>query len=182
MCRPRTVGVAYVTVGTGRSAVTRRPTTARSALAHLRRGDRGAAAIEFALVVPWLFVVVFGIVDFGLAMNSQIVINNAAREGARVASLGGSFDATITAAKNAEIGLTGTAPTTAAVCKLADTTACPGGSSGWAAGNSNAAPSGSNVTVTVTYIYAWLTPFWQLIPGWKSTSMTITRTSTMRVE
>ena len=181
MCRPWTVGVAYVTVGTGRSAATRRPTTARSALAHLRRGDRGAAAVEFALIVPVLLVVVFGIIDFGLLMNSSSLLSNAAREGARVASLGGSYDATVAAAKSTEQGLIGTVPTPTATCILSGGGACPGGASGWAAGNSNSAPTGASVTVSITYAYTWITPIVRLIPGWKS-SITISRASTMRVE
>ncbi len=52
--------------------------------------DRGAAAVEFALVLPLLLLVVFGLVDFGRAYNMQIMLTQAAREGVRVAALGGS--------------------------------------------------------------------------------------------
>lgn len=43
--------------------------------------------MEFALVAPLLFLLAFGIVDFGRAMFYQNEITNAAREGARVAIL-----------------------------------------------------------------------------------------------
>lgn len=51
--------------------------------------DRGAAAVEFALVLPLLLLLIFGLIDFGRALNEQIVLTQAAREGARVAALGG---------------------------------------------------------------------------------------------
>ncbi len=53
-----------------------------------RTGDeRGAALVEFALCLPLLLVVIAGIVDFGFAFQRYEVITNAAREGARLASL-----------------------------------------------------------------------------------------------
>ena len=57
-----------------------------------RRGagsDRGAAAVEFALLLPLLLLIVFGIVDLGRAINAQITLTQAAREGARVLALPG---------------------------------------------------------------------------------------------
>src|SRR4051794_35629646 len=45
--------------------------------------DRGAAAVELALVLPVLMLLVMGIVQFGLAFNRQISLSGGAREGAR---------------------------------------------------------------------------------------------------
>ena len=45
--------------------------------------ERGAAAVEFALVLPLLLALVFGIVEFGWTFNQQISLSNAARESAR---------------------------------------------------------------------------------------------------
>jgi Flp pilus assembly protein TadG len=156
---------------------------ARPAVRTRRDGERGAAAVEFALLSPLLLILVFGIIDFGLAMNAQIIIGNAVREGARAAALGASYDDTIAAAQRAESGVVGTVPTPTATCKLADsTTDCPVGSTGWATGltNHNPAPSGSTVTVSITFVYKWITPI-QMIPG-LSSSLTFTRTSSMKVE
>lgn len=41
------------------------------------------AAIEMAIVLPLLMVILFGIINFGTIFYNQIVITNAAREGAR---------------------------------------------------------------------------------------------------
>lgn len=48
-----------------------------------RRGERGAAAIEFALVLPVLLLLVIGLIEFSRLYNIQISLSNAAREGAR---------------------------------------------------------------------------------------------------
>jgi Flp pilus assembly protein TadG len=47
------------------------------------RGEQGAAAVEFAIVLPLLLVILFGIVEFGLLLYDQAMITNASREGAR---------------------------------------------------------------------------------------------------
>lgn len=49
--------------------------------------ERGAALVEFALVVPLLSLFLFGIVQFGMAYDKQQSINSAAREGARAAAI-----------------------------------------------------------------------------------------------
>ena len=53
------------------------------------RGEEGAAAVEFALVVSLLFVLLFGIMEFGLAFFELQNLRSASREGARAASIGG---------------------------------------------------------------------------------------------
>jgi Flp pilus assembly protein TadG len=49
--------------------------------------DRGATAVEVALLMPILLLLVMGIVDFGRALHAQVTLTQAAREGARVAAL-----------------------------------------------------------------------------------------------
>ena len=46
-------------------------------------GERGAAAVEFAIVATLFFCLVFAIIDFGFAFHSWNNTANAAREGAR---------------------------------------------------------------------------------------------------
>jgi len=48
-----------------------------------RQYDDGAAAVEFALVVPLLLLLVFAIMSFGIVFAQQIALNNGVRQGAR---------------------------------------------------------------------------------------------------
>jgi Flp pilus assembly protein TadG len=52
------------------------------------RNEKGASAVEFALVLPIFVMVIFGIFQFGIAFNNWIAITHAAREGARLAAVG----------------------------------------------------------------------------------------------
>ena len=54
-----------------------------------RRNRRGAAAVEFAIVAPVFFLLIFGMIEFGRMVMVQQVITNASREGARIAVLDG---------------------------------------------------------------------------------------------
>ena len=49
--------------------------------------DRGAAAVEFALVLPLLIAILLGVIEFGFAFNTQISLTQAAREGVRLEAL-----------------------------------------------------------------------------------------------
>ncbi|MEX2175713.1 MAG: TadE/TadG family type IV pilus assembly protein [Pirellulaceae bacterium] len=54
-----------------------------------RRNRRAAAAVEFAIVAPVFFLLVFGMIEYGRMVMVQQVITNASREGARRAVLDG---------------------------------------------------------------------------------------------
>lgn len=51
-----------------------------------RRPRRGAAAVEFAIVVPLLLMFVLGIIEYGRMLQVANVTTNASREGARYAA------------------------------------------------------------------------------------------------
>jgi len=52
-----------------------------------RRQRRGAAAVEFAIVAPLFFLLVFGMIEYGRMVMVRQVLTNASREGARVGVL-----------------------------------------------------------------------------------------------
>jgi Flp pilus assembly protein TadG len=82
----------------GRMAVGGR---ARSRFGPCLRGEHGTAAVEMALILPILILLVFGIISFGHAFNLQQDLNASIREGARAASVGGSSSDIQTAVDNA---------------------------------------------------------------------------------
>lgn len=54
-----------------------------------RRAGRGQSLVEFALVAPLFFTILFSIIEFGRAVYYVQMLNNAAREGARYAIVHG---------------------------------------------------------------------------------------------
>lgn len=86
---------------------------------HLHGGaERGASAVEFALVLPLLVLILFGIIELGRLYNMQISLTGAAREGARVMAISNDWtaaeSATIAAAPS--VSPTPTASRTPATC------------------------------------------------------------------
>jgi Flp pilus assembly protein TadG len=54
----------------------------------MRRSEEGASAVEFAIIAPLLFMLLFGIIGFGLAFLQVQSIRTAVREGGRVVATG----------------------------------------------------------------------------------------------
>ena len=52
-----------------------------------RKREDGQSLVEFALVLPIFFLVLFAIVDFGMAFHAWITVTNSAREGGRLGSV-----------------------------------------------------------------------------------------------
>ena len=66
-----------------------------------RKKRRGAAAVEFAVVAPLFFLMIFGMIEFGRMIMVQQLLTNASREGARLGVLDGSTMADVrTSVKN----------------------------------------------------------------------------------
>jgi Flp pilus assembly protein TadG len=109
---------------------------------------KGAAAVEFAIIAPLLFTIIFGIIEFGLLFFDKQVITNASREGARYGILWSPTrptDVEITArvlTYTANHLVTFGAPTTPTVA-ISRTGVWPG-------------TSGDALSVTVTYPYNFL--------------------------
>jgi len=55
----------------------------------LRKGEHGQALVEMALVLPLFFLLLFGVMEMGRIGYAYITVCNAARAGARTATIGG---------------------------------------------------------------------------------------------
>lgn len=102
------------------------------------RRERGAAAVEMAIVMPILLLVIAGIVDFGRMYFTQVVITNAAHEGVRAAVSGSLPPASVSARVNA--ALLGLSPSSATITTNPSSSPCA---------------SGTNVVVSVQYPFDW---------------------------
>jgi hypothetical protein len=66
----------------------------------LGRDQRGTALVEFALIAPLLFLLLFGIVDFGRALNYYNQMTQLAGQGARAAAVNRAPDGTALSSSN----------------------------------------------------------------------------------
>ena len=64
---------------------------------------RGAAAVEFAVILPLLLMILFGILEFGRILYVNQALSWAAREGARVAALPGTTNTIVSDVVNEKL-------------------------------------------------------------------------------
>jgi Flp pilus assembly protein TadG len=77
------------------------PSRRFSSTRRLARSERGTALVEFALIAPLLFFLVFGIIEFGRALNYYNDLTQLAGQGARAAIVSRNPDSTAVGTANA---------------------------------------------------------------------------------
>ena len=107
---------------------------------HNKDRERGAAVVEFALIVPLLLLLVLGIAEFGRAYNVQTTLSGAARAGVRVMALQNDATAAKTATKSAAV------PLALSDAQIVVSANCP-------------TTGTANATVTVSYPMVFITNF-----------------------
>ncbi|KWV52970.1 hypothetical protein AS156_09380 [Bradyrhizobium macuxiense] len=146
-------------------------------LGHFRDNTRGAAAIEFGVLVPLLTLMVISVVDVGLAVYRKMQVEDAAQAGVEYAVAHG-FDANgisaaVANATNSTAITANPGPTKYCGCATASGvnsmtcgSVCPGG-----------ALAGTYTTVTAQALY-WTIINYQVVP----TSYSISMQSTVRLQ
>lgn len=118
------------------------------------KSEKGQSLVEFALVLPVLLLLLFGIVDFGRIFHIYLTMDHAGREAARAASIG----------KTKE--------------EITNTAVRYGESINLDGDNVFISPSGNEVTIKIDYTATLLTPiFGDLIE-----EIPLSDSTTMRVE
>lgn len=136
------------------------------------RRERGAALVEFALIMPLLMILILGTMDFGFMINRDSLINSAAKEGARegaVNPVAADMEAVV---RSTLADLDQTALTVTISCRKPDATAC--------ATFAADAESGGVAIVKVDFDYKWLS-FAPRAIGLGPTH-TLSKTIEMRIE
>lgn len=145
----------------------------------VRRGERGAALVEGAIVLPLLLLIGVCIFEFGRAFQTWEVLTNAAREGARIAALPGTTDTQVRTrvqlyATNGAVAVP-TGGWTSAIGVNRSTTIDMGG---------GLTALGSTVSITYPYNFMVLHPVAQLVLSSTTlgNAITLHATATMRNE
>ncbi len=126
------------------------------------KSQNGQSLVEFAIVVPMLLILVFGIAEFGRAWMTRNILTGAAREAVRVLAVPAPTGGVSAASTRANDILTSAGITTATVSVV-----------------DAAGPFGA-VTVTVNYNFPVVVV--GFIPGLSSSTFPLSSTTTMRRE
>ena len=147
--------------------------------------SKGIATVELAIVLPWLIILLFGILEMGLMFSSWLHLKTTAREGARAAAVGATPAEIYT--RMAAVG--GALDTSELSATLEYRQYVAGGSWGaWTTlgsdGYNNTAPAASHVRVTLSYNHKLAIPglFRRLADDPEQATKTLQAQVTMRRE
>lgn len=105
--------------------------------------ERGAAAVEFAIILPLLVLLLMGIIEFSRAYNAKEGLTYAVREGARELAINNDPDSAVAVTEARAIALD------PAQLSVPTPAACP------------ASPAATDTaTVNATYSFAYNIPLW----------------------
>ena len=134
------------------------------------KNERGAALLETAVTLPIVLMICVGVFEFGRAYQTWQVLTNAAREGARVAAVGGTTDHDVEAAVRSYM----------AAERLGNAGVAPIGVNRKVVLGSN---TGSEVTIQYPFTFILLDPAVRFVrPATTGEPLTMSAVATMRNE
>jgi Flp pilus assembly protein TadG len=142
-----------------------------------RQRCRGASLIEFVIVMGLMFLLLFGVMEFGFMMSTAMTVNAAAQQGARAAALGKN---STTAVNNGLTGLKSSGTAGQPGYRTVTVEYAPNGSTSWSTTVPNPLTSNYQVRATVTYNYKTLTFVGDSLPGTTNGIRTLTGQAVMR--
>jgi Flp pilus assembly protein TadG len=155
----------------------RKPVAIRGVARDYSGREYGIAALEFVLILPFLLMVLIGIIDMTLLLHDEMVLTNAAREGARY---GVAYRATLASVSQIQAvvsNYTAGSLISSSASTQPTITVTPANQ------NTTNTASGQPLQVTVTYVYKGIVigTFLNLLPG-GSSGITLTASSVMLYE
>ena len=133
------------------------------------KSEKGQSLVEFALILPFLILLLFGIVDFARAFHAYLTLDHTGREVARLMSIGSEADVIDQKITSTTIGL----DTSNNKLKIE-----------YPNGKTNLA-SGTEAKVILTYTFSFITPLVSVLDAFFNTKFSeppISDTTVMRVE
>ena len=150
--------------------------------------DSGSAAVELAVALPLLVLILAATIDFSRVFHIAMALTDAARAGAQygAANTANSVNtATMQTTATGATSVSGISANAARICRCATDTGTFSDTSGTVndctTAEATACPGGHRVMmVTVTTTKTFSTIFTSVLPG-AASSITLTRTATLRV-
>jgi len=140
------------------------------------RGQRGAVAVEFAIIMVPLFLMLIGAIEFGRVYSQLQVYQGGAREGSRCAAVQAAGAAPCTIYGSIQSHLAGYAVPPSV------TVAVSGGATATATSANPNPPSCTAMTRGETVTVSWPQTFQLNIPFWSNASITRTIVGVFRCE
>jgi Flp pilus assembly protein TadG len=124
-----------------------------------RERQSGAAVVEFALVLPVLFLVLFGAVQFGWLMNNYLLLTDAASVGAHLLAAERGYTTPYSDTEAAVLAATSTMKNTLTITIQVGGTTCTSDSTCASALGTQTQPPTTGTQASVSLSYAFTPPY-----------------------
>ncbi|MGF6726260.1 Flp pilus assembly protein TadG [Paraburkholderia sp. GAS41] len=124
-----------------------------------RERQSGAALVEFALVLPVLFLVLFGAVQFGWLINNYLMLTNAASVGTHLLASERGYSSPYSDTQAAVLAATSTLKNTLAITVKVGGTTCTSDSACATALGTQTQPPATGTQASVSLSYTFTPPY-----------------------